>query len=399
VPAVQDYAAPPEPPAFPPPAVVEVAPVPSLHESDLEWEAEARRRSRRMLLGTLGGVGLLTVLLVMFFVLRQDSTPDKAGSTKVVKRDQPPPPAPILPPPPPKDDTAAKPKPPEKDRPPDRGWGLAPVPDPGQRRQRRGAPDSGDKGKNRGGRDTPLKDDKDKPARKEVKEDEESLKLLRTLNDHRASAARRAQAAKLLGETPPHGRDVIRGLCEALLDSHLSVRVAASEALDKLSPEIHALVIPLLADQDVNEHSKAVQKLMRLGQDANPATPVLLHYRRRLGGGPVLIQALAAIAPGEEKVATLFARWLTTEADDATRSTIALVMAKMDDGRDHIKTLCIVAKADNSPAVRSAAVYSLGELGQDSADALKTVRLLKNDSSADVRSAAEKALEKILPDR
>jgi hypothetical protein len=83
LPAVEQDYTPSEPPAFPVPAAVEVAPAPSVNEPDLEWETEARRRKRRMLMGTLAGFGVLTTLLVMFMflVLRggPDTKQEKAG--------------------------------------------------------------------------------------------------------------------------------------------------------------------------------------------------------------------------------------------------------------------------------------------------------------------------------
>src|SRR5262249_42138149 len=129
--------------------------------------------------------------------------------------------------------------------------------------------------------------------------------------------------------------------------------------------------------------------------EGKPAMVFLLALRQQSADGAEILDALAAVAPDDPGLPRRFAGWLASDPDAATRAAAALGLAKLDGGKDYVRSLASALRTDPADSVRVGAAKALGELGQDSQEVETALRLAKADSAAAVREAATKALAKL----
>jgi HEAT repeat protein len=205
----------------------------------------------------------------------------------------------------------------------------------------------------------------------------------------------RLQAIDALARLGPKAKAASRPLCESLFDPSVRVRLAAAEALEKVNPTLHRLVIPVLVDKELENRLECVRKIGELGPEGNPAVPVLLWFKDQYPGGSLIVEALAAIAPDERSVTAQAAAWLTSDRDPYVRLAAVKALPRMAGARDQVRALVYALRSDSVDAVRAAAANALGDLGPDGKDVRTALQLAKTDASAQVREAAERALAKI----
>ena len=163
---------------------------------------------------------------------------------------------------------------------------------------------------------------------------------------------RRAAAARAIGLVSANG--AFEQLVDALDDSHEEVRAAAVDALGRLGdPRAIAPLIDRLPDQSRNQRVRVVDALRQLGQSAGDA--LLTFVRERPERLPLVADVLAGSAG-------------TAAVED-------------------LKAWCGHA----SPAIRSAAMSSLGTVGLDDQSYYYALRGL-TDEDTGVRAMAARAL-------
>jgi len=217
--------------------------------------------------------------------------------------------------------------------------------------------------------------------------------LIKDLKHQRV--ADRLKAIGAVAQLGPRGKAASRALCESLLDSNTRVRLAAAEALDRVNPALHRLVIPIMVDKELENRLECARKIGELGPEGKPAVPVVVYFKQQYRGGGLTVEVLAAIAPDDKAVTAKVAAWLTSDNDPYVRLAAVKVLPHMAGAKDHVRALVQVLRGDAVDAVRAAAASALGDLGADTKDADRLLRMAKTDASAQVREAAERALEKM----
>jgi HEAT repeat protein len=205
----------------------------------------------------------------------------------------------------------------------------------------------------------------------------------------------RLQAIEAVARLGPQGRAASRALCDALLDLNPRIRLAAALALDKVNPTLHRLVIPILVDKELDTRLECLRKVGRLGPAGSAAVPVVVYFKQQYLGGAVAVDVLAAIAPDDPSVTAKMAAWLTSDPDPYVRLLAVKALPHMADAKSQVRALVQSLRTDPVDAVRATAASALGDLGADARDADRGLRMAKADASAQVREAAERALEKI----
>jgi HEAT repeat protein len=205
----------------------------------------------------------------------------------------------------------------------------------------------------------------------------------------------RLKAIDAVAQMGPRGRAASRALCSSLLDPNLRVRLAAAEALDKVNPTLHRLVIPILVDKELDTRLDCLREIGRLGPAGSAAVPIVVHFKQQYLGGGLAVEVLAAIAADDPSVTAKMAGWLTSDPDPYVRLAVLKALPRMAGARNHVRAVAQALRANPVDAVRAAAASALGELGPDARDVERALQLAKADASAQVREAAEGALEKI----
>jgi hypothetical protein len=380
-----------------PPAVVPPAPDPEPHPADdpepgnyqpdvyPEAEDESREAtSHTFLIASLIGGALMVGLLVVLIVALQGETEKEPAVAKAQPVERPPAlrqrevaeeparqslPVPAAP--------KAKPKEEPAEAPPDVPTEPA-VPKP--------QPKPAD----------PPKPPREEPPGNGEEDDARASVFTKDLKSRKPTA--RIKAAQGLGAMGLKAKSASRALCEAMLDGNPDVALAATEALEKVNPMIHGLVLPLIVDKEQHHHAVALTKLCRLGVDGRPALPVLLAYRAKRNGGPLVVQAIAEVAPKGKELTAQFCNWLATDKDPQTRTVVARALPRMEAGRSAVNVLALAMRTDENDLVREAAACSLGEMGAGAKEAKRLLAAAKTDPSERVRQAAATALKKVEAD-
>jgi hypothetical protein len=91
----------------------------------------------------------------------------------------------------------------------------------------------------------------------------------------------RLRACEQLGGHGEVALPAARPLCEATLDPSQKVARAALQALEKVQPDLQQSVFILLVDDKTENHVRALSKLGQLGEQGNPAVPIILSQIRK----------------------------------------------------------------------------------------------------------------------
>lgn len=125
--------------------------------------------------------------------------------------------------------------------------------------------------------DKKIAEEKEKDAKAILKRVEEVLKgASLKLQDKNPQV--RYKTAKQLAKLPvfPEAKEFVgEAICLAMLDAVPEVRNAAAEALEKIDPAVHPLMVTLVLGQ--NKY-KAIQELGALGKKAKSVLPVFIYY-------------------------------------------------------------------------------------------------------------------------
>jgi HEAT repeat protein len=152
-----------------------------------------------------------------------------------------------------------------------------------------------------------------------------------------------------------------------------------------LRPAAMTRLTDLLKDSNPAVRERAARALGRFGEEAAPALPALMEATRTAGGAPAFADALAQTGP---MALPLLLKAL--EAGNPDESAWIL-RALRGFGAPAVPKLSEALKHDK-PAIRAAAVSTLGAMGRDAADAVGPLFSLAEDPSPEVQAAALRAL-------
>lgn len=225
-------------------------------------------------------------------------------------------------------------------------------------------------------------------------------KLVSDLNSN-ISVSEKLKVIHTLGVFGADGKEASFALCNTLATSRSQeIRLATSEALEKVNPELAKLVIPICTDENVNIRVEYIHRIEKLGSDGHDAKLALLARLQRTEEGnhehTVLVVALATTCRRDQDVYDLLLK-LSQHRQPVTRLTSIEQIPKME-LKDHskgVKALVTVLKVDNFEHHRVAAAKSLGDLGKDAKDAIPQLRNSRGDKNARVRDAADAAIKQI----
>ena len=235
----------------------------------------------------------------------------------------------------------------------------------------------------------------------------------------RGSASKKIEAAQKLGELGDEAKSAAPALCKAMLDPAENVMQAASEALEKVQPDLQKSVITLLKDKTLQNQSKALTDLAAL-KDGGSAAPVVAWFAQhnlasRHGNRqivPAAITCLGTLSSGDASTLRALSRYSVDSnqgaPDVAIRRAAVEALGKIgaaheDSVKQVVPILLIAAETSRARGalpgaltpIRIAALEALGGLGSSAKGAAPMLRRLKLDPDATVRDAATKALAKI----
>lgn len=91
------------------------------------------------------------------------------------------------------------------------------------------------------------------------------------------NVALRTRSADEIGRLGEKGRPAARILCQAMLDKQQAVRVAASNALEKVHPDLHPHAVTLAVDNNFENHMRAVNAISSM-ERGEAAAPIILYH-------------------------------------------------------------------------------------------------------------------------
>ena len=188
----------------------------------------------------------------------------------------------------------------------------------------------------------------------------------------------REQAADALGAIGPAAKGAVGDLDAALKDPDHGLRQEAAFAIARIDPHDRAAIPALLeglGPASVDEQ-RAIESLALMGVDSQDALPTLEHLLT-VGRNP-------GQSPDESSV------------DDGVRIEVAKMLGKVG-GIEAVPSLADALMHDNVVDVRSAALQSLRDLGDDGAGAIPAFIQAMRDSDLVIRQGAVDALVKLGP--
>jgi hypothetical protein len=225
--------------------------------------------------------------------------------------------------------------------------------------------------------------------------------LITELTDRKNSIEKRIKTASTIAELGPEAKDASTALCATMLNKNLNLARAATEALEKVNPQIHSLAVVMLVDRNAYLRQQAIASCAGLGSEAYPLTQIVLQVRLlELTNShnditEAIIPVLASIAANDKAVAKTVANWLVSDQHNGTRAAAANAIPKFEAGKDYLPLLIQVVKTDPAPIVQLAAINSIGRFGEDAKNAEEVLRLCKTHSDGVIRQAASRTLELI----
>lgn len=263
-------------------------------------------------------------------------------------------------------------------------------------------------------------DKSDQKASKKADADKPSGNVQALIKDLQlGGASKKVTAAQELGNLGDEAKPAAAALCKATLDPAPNVVEAASEALEKVDPDLQKPVIALLKDKSPQNQAKALVDLAAL-KDGGSAAPVVAwfaqhnltskHGNRQIV--PEAITCLGKLSSGDAstlRTLSSYTRQTNQGAPDigirrAAVEALGKIGAAHEETAKQVVPILLTA-ADTSRArgvlpgaltpIRIAALDALGGLGSSAKGAAPVLRRLKLDPDATVRQAATNALTKV----
>jgi hypothetical protein len=207
--------------------------------------------------------------------------------------------------------------------------------------------------------------------------------------------------------------------CEQLVDlmannRNPDVQRAASEAIERINPALHKLVLPIAVRdgshleggyQDVRTKEfirttteKCFAGLYELGTDANAAYPLVWRYVVENPRSDLALKTLVEIAPDDRRVFDGLARMVRPGSNNSANRLLSfrLLIRMRDVDPKTFGKVVVEAIGSNFPDdVRFEAIKVAPTLGKDAKLAIEGLRNAKVDRNENIRAIAEKALKVI----
>jgi len=198
------------------------------------------------------------------------------------------------------------------------------------------------------------------------------IKLHTTMLRDSKKSAERAKAAEALGALGASGMTARRNLCQAMMDSAPSVRIAAVDALKKIDEPTYKLATAIFINRDVS----AILQARAQGVGAEPLTPLIL----KMASGA--LNSITALSPN-----------LTAPPTDRDNPTAQQMVSADRLYRDCISTLSEICKSDSTAnkLIIGCLTYQI----QVSRSANASTRNEWNSSSAGTRQLAIQSIRKM----
>jgi len=203
----------------------------------------------------------------------------------------------------------------------------------------------------------------------------------------------RLAACQVLSEAGEEVAAVLPGLTKALKDKSPNVRLAAVKAIAQAGPlalPVEDDLIAALADKNDNVHREAINALGKLGFESTPKLVKALDSRNsRTREG-----AARAIGRYTDRIEVAKPKLLTLLSDSNVNVRLAVIDALTNSGPSIVPTMIRQLKSSNVIR-RFSAARILGNLGDESKDAIPELRKMLNDKDSLLREEAQRALAKI----
>jgi hypothetical protein len=238
------------------------------------------------------------------------------------------------------------------------------------------------------------------PARNEQGEQLRKALSDITLNLKDKKAENRLHAVQAAGDLGEEARPIAREIVTAMTDNSTKVRMAASESLKKIRPDIHDSVVTILVD---NQWWAAMKKLAELKDEGNDAVPAIVAFlsRQKLNDTNSIkfgLKTLIAVGENDETIAPtlmVYAGYKDWFVKDEAIAGLGILCEHCPTIRQKALRGFLNALDDPFPSTRLATIKALSKYGKEGRPALKKLEKLKLDSDEGIRKAAEAAYETI----
>lgn len=230
------------------------------------------------------------------------------------------------------------------------------------------------------------------------KDDEATAPLVKSLKSAKKASDKIAAIGKLadLGEKARPAADAV---AEMLIDPMEAVRVAAADAMEKIDPEVHKLLVIYVFDADQTKKSMALAELAKI--KAKAVLPILWR-RMAMPTDPIVFDTIVAIDPADPRVVEEVLRRVSLPAAAGTDSGERNTYFRRS-GLKHLdavetttaKRVAALTAALVDKQTRVTVIESLAKFGPDAKAALPAILKYKLDGDAKVRDAVAKAVEEI----
>jgi HEAT repeat protein len=191
----------------------------------------------------------------------------------------------------------------------------------------------------------------------------EVSRLTRRLTTSSNPAVRLAAIGKLAALDTQDGR-VIRALCQAMLDPVPEVRSRAGSLLEKVASDIYWPVRSLTRGDESFNHSRAIAALAKMGEEAAPATPVLLFHATLSYNELVLLKLRAHFVAAGQRQRHLAAQWhISDNLEQFLGRVLQHALNKLQDPPDEEELQAIQARIAELPGLIAADLEALAQAG------------------------------------
>jgi HEAT repeat protein len=227
-------------------------------------------------------------------------------------------------------------------------------------------------------------------------------KLIKDLRTAPLPAAR-IKAAESLGAEGANGQWAAADLCAVMLDRNPKVRKAATEALQKIDPQLSAIAVPLIVDESRETGVEQLLKVCAKGDVFEALSPIVLYRFRQItgpGGSPeeaeVCLQALFECGRRDKEIVEVIANTATKSKMTPLRARALGLLPELGikDSKRVVTILTAALKTD-CDANKLIAMQALVKLEKPALAATDALRKLKGSPNTDVRKAADETLKAI----
>jgi HEAT repeat protein len=217
----------------------------------------------------------------------------------------------------------------------------------------------------------------------------------------------RISALEQLAEMGTDAKEAGAAIVEyGMMCSSAKVREAAYAAYEKIDPVVHKEVLTLLIDENHMVQLRAAGALAQMGPKGKPAVPALKAFlvqetSKRGRDSSVILSYLAALAPDDAQVQGIVLGWVGSspialaQAREARRTFIQMMHSLKIDNKSKYNALMTGLGTATTSFDRVLCISEIGKLGSDAKAALPLLQRLKVDPDAEVRKAANLAIDQV----